>query len=65
MAFKFNDSAPLRDNLAAYSRELAQLDAILGPVLAARLDDIIADGDPAEILDELMAALATPSKASS
>ena len=29
MPFKFNDSAPLADNLAVYAHELAQLDAIL------------------------------------
>ncbi|MBR0857838.1 hypothetical protein [Bradyrhizobium liaoningense] len=58
MAFKFSDSAPLGDNFAAYGRELEQLDTTLGPVLAARLDDLTAGAEPAAIWDELLVALA-------
>jgi hypothetical protein len=64
MPFKFNDSAPLADNLAVYTHELAQLDATLGPVLAARLDELVAGADPAAILDELLTALTKAPQAS-
>jgi hypothetical protein len=64
MAFKFNDSARLGDNLAVYAHELAELDATLGPILAARLDELVAGVDSAAVLDELLAALAKAPKAS-
>jgi hypothetical protein len=43
---KFNDSARLGDNLAVYAHELAELDATLGPILAARLDELVAGRRP-------------------
>ena len=65
MAFKFNDTAPLPDNLATYAKELSGLDGTLGPVLAARLEDLIAGVDAGEILDQLLAALAKTPKGAS
>ncbi|WP_458196809.1 hypothetical protein [Bradyrhizobium sp. UFLA05-153] len=65
MAFKFNDAAPLPDNLAAYAKELSGLEGTLGPVLAARLEDLIAGADAGEILDQLLAALAKTPKGAS
>ncbi|MCP3468420.1 MULTISPECIES: hypothetical protein [unclassified Bradyrhizobium] len=65
MAFKFDDTAPLPDNLATYAKEVSGLDGILGPVLAARLEDLIAGADADGILDQLLAALVQTPKGAS
>lgn len=65
MALEFNDTAPLPDNLATYANELSGLDGTLGPVLAARLEDLIAGVDAGGILDQLLAALAKTQKGAS
>jgi hypothetical protein len=57
MTFGFDDKAAFNCNLQAYTAELQQLDAVLGPALAARLEDLIDGIDPAEILEELLVTL--------
>ena len=65
MVFMFNETAPLLDNLATYAKELSGLDDTLGPVLAVRLEHLIAGADAGEILDQLLAALAKTPKGAS
>jgi hypothetical protein len=59
MTFKFDDAASYADNITAFSLQLAAADPILGPILAARLEELSGGADNDEILDELLAALTT------
>jgi hypothetical protein len=59
--FAFSDTSTFDQNIADFSAELAQLDAVAGPVLQGALP-ALANGeqDKGDLLDALEIALSTP-----